>query len=370
MEHLFDDILESDEQIVKIIKPSKSRYWKFFLTPFLIPIFLPHFIVIMACTLFFIIPLIYARNYKNLYYAYTNKRLIVRNGVTSVKYKTMNYESITSMKVNVGLLDKGKIKTGTLEFKNSNFSVRAKAILEFEYVEAPYDLMEEIKAYINTVRGIRPESETDETQDGDAQTSTMTQSQREQSMIDAVNNTDYFESRVNMANYEMQSVAEGMRNAPKWGIVLGLTLFFLLAADLITATVLLINSIFVGAIVCLAIFVVAIITAFLATIISRARAMNGDIRKAQKIVEGRVKTCFMVGTSTTKTGGSRGSTMRINGVTYRVIVIAEGKEYGAFSKQFYKADDQIIIAVMGKRRAKIVEGEELDKIISSIDDNL
>ena len=145
MEHLFDDILEKDEQIVKIIKPSKSRYWKFFLMPLIIPIFLPHFIVIMACTLFFIIPLLYARSYNNLYYAYTNKRLIVRKGTIGVDFKTLDYKFITSTSVDVGLLDKGKTMTGSLSFKSPTASI------QFDYVENPYDLMREIKEYMNTV---------------------------------------------------------------------------------------------------------------------------------------------------------------------------------------------------------------------------
>ena len=374
MEHLFDVILEEDEHIVKIIKPSKSRYWKFFLTPFLVPIFLPHFIVIMSCTLFFTIPLLYARSYKNLYYAYTNKRLIVRCGTIGINYKTMNYTSITSMTVNVGLLDKGKTKTGTLLFKDANASIRSKASIGFEYVETPYELMEEIKEYMSTICNVQPELETSETQDGDAQTLTISQKEREQSMVEAVNSASHFESRVNMANYEMQSVREGMKNAPKWGVALGLTFFFLLIADLITATILLINKIFVGAIVCAVVFGVVIITAFICTVISRARAMNGDIRNAKKIIKGKVKTCFMASMTSTRSGGSQhhqnADTVRINNVTYRVVVIADdGEEYGAFSKRFYKFDEEITIAVMGKRRAKIVEGAELEKYNSSTNDN-
>lgn len=207
----------------------------------------------------------------------------------------------------------------------------------------------------------------DETQNDDAETATLSQREREQNTINAVNSSHHFESRVNMANYEMQSVMEGMRNAPKWGIVLGLTSFFLLVADLIVATVLLINHIFVGAIVCAAIFGVVIITAVITMIISRARAMNGDIRKAKKITEGKVKTCFMVGTTTMQTGGNRqqrsnGKTVRLSGVTYRVIVIVDGEEYGAFSKRFYETHEKVTIAVMGKKRAKIVEDTELEKI--------
>lgn len=188
----------------------------------------------------------------------------------------------------------------------------------------------------------------------------------DQKAINAVNGSKHFESRVNMANYEMRNVTEGMRNAPKWGIALGLTFFFLLVADLIVATILLINHIFVGAIVCAVIFGATIITALIAMIISRAKAKNGDIRKAKKITEGKVKTCFMVGTTTMRTGrnphhSSNGKSVRIKSITYRVLVNADGEEYGAFSKRFYETDEKVTIAVMGKKRAKIVENTEFEK---------
>lgn len=199
-----------------------------------------------------------------------------------------------------------------------------------------------------------------ETQDGEEVKSS--QREREQNAINAVNDSDHFESRVNMSAYEVRHVTEGMKNAPKWGIALGLTFFFSLVADLIVATVLLVNRVFVGAIVCAAIFGVVIVTALICMIISRARAMNGDIRKAEKITEGKVKTCFMVGTTTVKSGGnSHRSSVRIRSVTYRVIVSADGEEYGAFSNRFYETGEKVTIAVMGKNRAEIVDETEPEK---------
>lgn len=194
-----------------------------------------------------------------------------------------------------------------------------------------------------------------------------TEKSQDENAINAVNGSSRYESRVNMADYEMQSVRSGMKNAPKWGIAVGLTSFFLIVADLIAATVLLINRIFVGAIVCAVIFGVVIITAVIVMFVSRARAMNGDISKAQKIIEGKVKACFMIGMATTRTGGNRhqssnGQTVRINSVTYRVLVIADGEEYGAYSHRFYETDENVTIAVMGKSRAKIVDEAELEKL--------
>lgn len=199
----------------------------------------------------------------------------------------------------------------------------------------------------------------DEASGDEAKEQTPSQREHEQNMIDAVNSTNRLESRVNMANYEVESIAEGMKHAPKWGLPVGLTCFFSLFALLITATVLLINRIFVGAIICAAIVGVVLITTFIIMAVSRARATNGDISKAKKITEGKVKACFMIGTTTMKTGGNRHQgTVRITGVTYRVIVIADGEEYAAFSKQFYETDENVTIAVMSKKRAKIVEDAE------------
>ena len=470
-EKLFYEILDEDEEIIKVIKPSKSRYWKFFLMPLIVPIFLPHFIAIMACTLFFIIPLLYAKSYNNLYYAFTNKRLIKRCGTTGISYKTLDYKNITSTEVKVGLLDKGKKKTGTLYFKKSNGS------FAFDYVEDPYDLMREIEECINTVnsdftvsevngrtenesvevkKSEQPQDELKETEKveqpqdelkeiekaeqeqdkkdnriawlrfamlhilvlipiiigvtcflvgsntdnrtlslvgmlafevgvpvvmailltivlvwkfrrrkpkPDATDEVPSQREHEQNMIDAVNSSGYYSSRAKLAAYETESVMEGMKHAPKWGLAVGLTCFFSLFALLIVATVLLINRIFVGAIVCAAIVGVILITTFIVMAVSRAKATNGDISKAKKITEGEVKACFMIGTTTTKSGGMRhgnGGTIRIQSVTYRVIVIADGVEYGAFSKQFYEIGETVTIGIMGKKRAKIVEDGKLE----------
>ena len=143
MDHIFDEILEKDEKIVKVIKPSKGRYWKAPLFPFGIPLFWPHLIVIMVCTLF-TLPFFYARGYKKLYYAYTNKRLIVRSGMIGVDYQSLDYKDITASSVNVGLLDKGS-KTGSIFFKSPSTSI------SFRYVENPYDLMKEIKEYMGAI---------------------------------------------------------------------------------------------------------------------------------------------------------------------------------------------------------------------------
>ncbi|MDE6505468.1 MAG: PH domain-containing protein [Clostridia bacterium] len=145
MEHLFDDILEKNEQIIKIIKPSKSRYTKAMFAPFIIPIFWPHLILILVVTLF-TFPFIYMHGYKNLYYAYTNKRLIVRKGMIGVDYRSLDFKNITASSVAVDLFDKGKkATTGTISFSSPTSSIK------FQYVENPYDLLREIREHIDSI---------------------------------------------------------------------------------------------------------------------------------------------------------------------------------------------------------------------------
>lgn len=207
----------------------------------------------------------------------------------------------------------------------------------------------------------------DEARSDEAKEQAPSQREREQKAIDAVGGTHGFASRANMAEYEADHIAEGMRNAPKWGLPVGIGMFLLIVADVVGATVLAIKEIFVGTIVCAALFAGFVITALIVMSVSRTKATDGDIGKAKKITTGKVKTCFMVGTTTTKSGGMRhgnGGTVRINSVTYRVIVIADGIEYGAYSKRFYETDENVTVAVMGKKRAKIVEDVESEKIKS------
>ena len=145
MENLFNEILEKDEKIIKVIKPHKGRYMKDFLIPFLIPLFWPHLIIILVATLFtpfYFIP----KGYKNVYYAYTNKRLIVRKGMFGNNYDSLEYKDITSTSVNVGFFDK-KSNTGTLIFVSP--SSHHEHPMNFAHIQNPYQEMNKIKEHIN-----------------------------------------------------------------------------------------------------------------------------------------------------------------------------------------------------------------------------
>jgi len=148
VEKMFDDILARDEKIIKVFKPNKKRYWKnlWFLA---IPFFWPHWLMISALTLFSIWiwgPILFNKSYKNLFYAYTNKRLIVRSGAIGVDYQSLEYKDLTSTEVTVGYFDR-KTKTGTISFRSP--SVHGKPIT-FQNIEKPYEVLKEIQEYIDT----------------------------------------------------------------------------------------------------------------------------------------------------------------------------------------------------------------------------
>lgn len=147
MENVFEEILEKDEQVVKVLKPNKSRYFKSFFGMFYIPIFWPHLIVLMVLSLF-TFPIWISKACNNTYYAYTNKRLIVRRGIFGNSYHSLEYKDITSTSVNVGFFDKSS-KTGSLVFVNP--SSHHEHPMCFAHIKNPYKEMNEIKEYITSL---------------------------------------------------------------------------------------------------------------------------------------------------------------------------------------------------------------------------
>ena len=174
MEELFSKVLDDDEKIVKVFKPKKIKLflsniilhglWLLFFTVMsvlailfpeegvpasdpitvLIPIGIYIAIIALICVLS-------AIHYKNTYYAYSNKRIIVRSGIFGVDYKSLDLVSISSTNVYVSLLDKLLHKdTGSLSFGSASSPVNGQAgsLYRFNHIEKPYETCKEIKSYI------------------------------------------------------------------------------------------------------------------------------------------------------------------------------------------------------------------------------
>ena len=175
MEKLFERILDDDEKIEKVMKPHKGKYylsvmlaWGLSLAIFavmgiifvlfpeegmeidkiytLIPIG-----IWVACMI--VVWLFAAIYYKNLYYAYSNKRVIIRSGIFGVDFKSLDMSMIGAVNVYVSFVDKIIRKdTGSIMFGSTASPIggqNAGAVYRFNNIKAPYETCKEVKSFID-----------------------------------------------------------------------------------------------------------------------------------------------------------------------------------------------------------------------------
>lgn len=179
---LFDDVIEADETIQKGFKPNKKKVFAsfiifdvivaFFFSLTILGMWLDGEIpqkekIIGTCIVAGVVLLIVSLTmwfvslyYKNAYYVYTNKRIIVRTGVFGVDFHSLDIENIGASNVCVSLIDKmvGK-NTGSIRF-GSNSSPITNSYYGFMNIENPYQVYKEIKGYIQTIQTSEKETET------------------------------------------------------------------------------------------------------------------------------------------------------------------------------------------------------------------
>lgn len=177
MEKEFSVILDKDEIIEKAFKPNKKKvfasnviitlfscFW--ILIPCIIGVFVPDeegftlppiaILIVGICILVIIaISLIFcAIYYKNTFYAYSNKRVIIKTGILGVDYKSLDLNMIGAFNVNVGLLDKLlRTNTGTITFGSPAMAGQNGALIyTLSSVNSPYELYKEIKENISDLK--------------------------------------------------------------------------------------------------------------------------------------------------------------------------------------------------------------------------
>lgn len=190
MEKIFDKILDDDEKIVKVYKANKSKFflsalvtsslifiwfvliWVFAILfpdegtvsrPIMVLVPIGGFILLEAIIMLFV-----SVYYKNLFYAYTNKRLIIRSGIFGVDFRSLDMGMIGAIDVYVSVLDKmlGK-DTGTICFGSTAspmMGVKGGSYYRFTQVNDPYGTCKEIKTAIDDYKkGIKSYNKTDDT---------------------------------------------------------------------------------------------------------------------------------------------------------------------------------------------------------------
>lgn len=183
-----EDIINKDEQVLWKGKPKKSAYilgsifnmlpigliWLLFDGAF-IGIMIANnvfkempFFVIIGIIAFFAIHLIpvwawvgniitSSHKYKNLEYAFTNKRIIIKSGLIGVDFKNIYYSEIESVNLSVGLSDK-ILKVGDIYIKSQGQSQVMFDISDPYFISQKLqEIVIDIKTDIEFPNGLRPE---------------------------------------------------------------------------------------------------------------------------------------------------------------------------------------------------------------------
>jgi len=181
-EEMFEPVLEKGEKVLKVYKPNKAKFmWFWWLTGLFSIVWiwvLPWtagmltedggvefgrrfwivFWVTVGITVGFLLIWWLCGHlwYKNRYYAYSDKRILIRAGIIGIDYKSLEFKSLTATIVKVSLLDKLVRKdTGTIRFGSPSSPVQSifsshSNQYTFDHIKAPYATLKEIKELINT----------------------------------------------------------------------------------------------------------------------------------------------------------------------------------------------------------------------------
>jgi hypothetical protein len=174
MEKFFERILDDDEKIEKIVRPNKCKYffsnlfiWGITFALFTITgligvlaedyeaiyILIPIGIWVVLMFFAWIFMAIY---YKNLYYAYTNKRVIIRSGIFGVDFKSLDMSMIGAVNVYVSVIDKILRKdTGSIMFGSTASPIggqNAGLGYRFNHIVMPYETCKEVKMFIDNYK--------------------------------------------------------------------------------------------------------------------------------------------------------------------------------------------------------------------------
>ncbi len=174
MEDKFKLILDDDEKIVEVLRPNKEKLifstifgclliGLIFCLPLLIAFIteetetngllwiIPVVIFVLILVIAIIVSILY---YNKTYYAFTNKRLVVRTGIIGVDYKSLDMKTIGAINVYVSLIDKILHKnTGSLRFGSMSSPINGQnSAFNFSHITNPYENYKKIKEYIENIK--------------------------------------------------------------------------------------------------------------------------------------------------------------------------------------------------------------------------
>lgn len=184
MKEMFDAILDKDEHIIKVYKPNKKRFIKLSLIftsiPFLLMfimflvfgilalsdimpiinedgsdgsrVFGVMMIVFAVLSVLFLVLYAVIQNirYKKTFYAFSNKRILIRSGFIGVDFIVLEMKLIGAIAINVGLVDKFvHPNTGSIRFGSNSTPMgvgqNRSSEPTFAHIDNAYETYREIK---------------------------------------------------------------------------------------------------------------------------------------------------------------------------------------------------------------------------------
>ena len=170
---IFKPVMDNDEEILRIYRPDRVRaYFGTIMVCLLmcicfIPIIIAAFVapelerdigMAIGCIVFLVVFIVLSILMIALWcnktiYAVTNKRILIRTGYIGVDYKSLNYDTVGALTVNVNWVDKLIHRnTGTLSFGSmaSPMINNANYRFSFLYIKAPYEVYKDLKNLIDS----------------------------------------------------------------------------------------------------------------------------------------------------------------------------------------------------------------------------
>jgi len=183
----FDPILDEGEEVTAVFKPNKARFFLgrvltyfflgFWLCWFPLLMLVPDrdtgesvlggnvalawviFAAVLVLPTLIALPFIFA-HYRHVLYAVSGSRLLIKDGIVGVDYRTLELKNIGATDVNVGVLDKmmGR-NTGTLSFGSNASPMTGNGrngvnVYRFANVVGPYVVLKNIKAAIEKSKAV------------------------------------------------------------------------------------------------------------------------------------------------------------------------------------------------------------------------
>lgn len=168
MEWLFKDILSTDEKVLKVFKPDKTKFMSAAIFKYIFPAFLTFFFALAvfvsgSVLASFVVTLLFFAftggvyfvslvRYNNSFYALTDRRVIVKCGMLGNNFKTLDLKSVGAVNVYTGFLDRllGK-GTGAVRFWSADTLTvdrQGSLCVSFEHLPNVYSAYLELKTYV------------------------------------------------------------------------------------------------------------------------------------------------------------------------------------------------------------------------------